>query len=64
MIKIICAVVLLAVLLIPLSGCGSNCQTAKSEHPKSDHPTSELAKSDHPTSEHPKSDHPTSEHPK
>ncbi len=44
MIKTLFAVTLLAVLLIPLAGCGSNCQTAKSEQAKSDHPTSEHPK--------------------
>jgi uncharacterized lipoprotein len=60
MIKIIYAVLLSAVLVISMSGCGSKEET------KAEHPTSkESVKSDHPTSEKPaKAEHPTSEHPK
>lgn len=47
MIKIICAVLLSAVVVISLSGCGS-----KDEATRSDHPTSEQSTSEHP--EHPK----------
>ena len=70
MFKAFSAVVMSALLLVFLAGCGQSDQPAKPPQPaKTEHPTAAPAKPDQPKAEHPKAaqpkpDHPQHEHPK
>ena len=75
MIKAIGVVLMSALLLVFLSGCGQSDQPAKpgqpskAEHPtaapaKPEHPKAESGKPEHPTAEQHKAEHPTAVQPK
>lgn len=64
MIKVISRVLLSAILLMFLAGCGQSDQPAKPAQPsKTEHPTAEQVKPEHPKAEHPKAEQPKPEHP-
>jgi hypothetical protein len=65
MIKTIGAVLMSAVFLVFLSGCGQSDQPAKPGQPaKAEHPTAAPAKPDQPKAEHPTAAPAKPEHPK
>jgi hypothetical protein len=64
MIKTIGVVLMSALLLVFLSGCGQSDQPKPGQPAKAEHPTGAPAKPEHPTAAPAKPDQPKPEHPK
>jgi hypothetical protein len=62
--KVFVLVMVAAVLLLSVPGCGGKSDSPSGEHPSGEHPSGEKESEKTPSEEHPSGEHPSGEHPK